>query len=441
MNAKRHVVNSSPPQILSLMFLSFIILGTCLLKLPISTTEGITWLDAFFTATSAMTVTGLIVVDTGQAFSLTGEIIILSLIQIGGLGIMTFAVLIFILLGKKIGIKERLLVQQALNQTNIGGVVYLIKRLFYFSIVIESIAALLLFLYWLPGMGWRQGLYSAIFHSVSAFNNAGFSIYSDSLMGFVGDPIVNMIISFLFILGGIGFTVIFDLIKSKNFRDLSLHTKLMVIGTIVTNFIAMFLVFILEYSNPETLGKLSFFDKVWAAYFQGVVPRTAGFNSIDIGSMDEATLFLMMLLMFVGAGSASTGGGIKLTTFLAMVLSVLTFLKGKEDVMIFRKTITDRIVVRSLAIAIIGISVIFLGVFILDITENAPFIMILFETISAFGTVGLSMGLTGDLTWIGKLVIICVMFVGKIGPLTLAFAFAYPEKSKLRYPKEDILTG
>ncbi|WP_221567794.1 TrkH family potassium uptake protein [Alkalihalobacillus sp. TS-13] len=441
MQPRRYVINFSPPQFLSLIFLFFIILGTCLLRLPNATTGGITWMDAFFTATSAMTVTGLIVVDTGQAFTFFGEIIILFLIQIGGLGIMTFAVLIFLLLGKKIGVKERLLVKQALNQTNIGGVIYLVKRLFFFSIIIETIAALFLFLYWAPHMGWKHGLYSAIFHSISAFNNAGFSIYSDSLIRFVGDPIVNLIISILFIVGGIGFTVLFDIFKTSHYRKLSLHSKLMLVGTLITNILAIFIIFILEYNNPGTLGNLSFSNKVWASYFQGVVPRTAGFNTIEIGNMDEATLFLIMILMFIGAGSASTGGGIKLTTFLAMVLSVITFLKRKEDIMVFRRSITDRIIVRSLAISIIGIFVIFLGVFILDITENAPFIAILFETISAFGTVGLSMGLTGDLTEVGKLVILCIMFVGKIGPLTLAFSLAYPDQNGIRYPKEEILTG
>lgn len=438
---KRHIVNLSPPRLLLLIFLGFVILGTILLKLPVATTNGITWLDALFTSTSAMTVTGLIVVDTGQAFTLFGEIVILCLIQVGGLGIMTFAVLIFIMLGKKIGLKERLLVQQALNQTNFGGVVYLVKRLFYFSIITETIAALFLFLRWLPDMGWKQGLYAAIFHSISAFNNAGFSIWPDSLSRYVGDPIVNIVITFLFIFGGLGFTVIFDLWNKKEFSKLSTNSKLMLIGTLIFNVVAVLFVFIMEYSNPETLGKLSISDKLWAAYFQGVVPRTAGFNTVDIGSLDDATLFFMMLLMFVGAGSASTGGGIKLTTFLAMLLSVFTFLKGKSEVVVFRRTITDRIVVRSLAIAIIGLTVVIFASLILNITEDASFIMVLFETVSAFGTVGLSMGLTGDLTEIGKIVITFVMFVGKLGPLTLAFSFAQPDKSPIRYPKEDILIG
>ncbi|MGM0855062.1 MAG: TrkH family potassium uptake protein [Bacillota bacterium] len=439
---KHKVIRLSPPQLLVVTFLFFIIVGMGLLKLPFATTESITWLDALFTTTSAMTVTGLAVVDTGDAFTLFGEVVIMSLIQIGGLGIMSFAVLIFMMLGKKIGFKERLLLQQALNQTSVGGVIKLVKYLFIFSFLVEGFAVLLLASEWVPEFGWRRGLYVSIFHSISAFNNAGFSLWSDSLMGYVGSPIVNITISFLFIVGGIGFTVLVDLWKSKTIRKLSLHTKIMVVGTFVINVFAFMMIFILEYNNPNTLAQLPLLDKLFASYFQAVTPRTAGFNSLDYGSMERSTLLLTILLMFIGAGSASTGGGIKLTTFVVISLSVFAFLKEKREIRIFRRTIDQNYIFKALAVSMISVLLVFTALFFLDMTErNASFLAILFEVVSAFGTVGLSMGITGSLTAIGKWIIIIVMFVGKLGPLTLAFSLSRPDKEKIRYPKEDILTG
>jgi trk system potassium uptake protein len=439
---KQKVIHLSPPQLLVVTFLFFIILGMGLLKLPFATTEHISWLDALFTTTSAMTVTGLAVVDTGSVYTLFGEIVVMSLIQIGGLGIMSFAVLIFMMLGKKIGFKERLLLQQALNQTSVGGVIKLVKYLFIFSFIVEGIAVILLAAEWVPEYGWRRGLYVSLFHSISAFNNAGFSLWSDSLMGYVGSPVVNLTISFLFILGGIGFTVLVDLWKSKTIRKLSLHTKIMVLGTFIINVFAFLMIFILEYNNPNTLAQLPFLDKLFASYFQAVTPRTAGFNSLDYGSMERSTLLLTILLMFIGAGSASTGGGIKLTTFVVISLSVFAFLKEKKDIRIFRRTIDQTYIFKALAVSMISVLLVFTALFFLEMTEkDVSFLSLVFEVVSAFGTVGLSMGITGSLSVIGKWIIIVVMFVGKLGPLTLAFSLSRPDKEKIRYPKEDILTG
>ncbi|MES1043143.1 Ktr system potassium transporter B [Bacillus obstructivus] len=435
-------IRLNPYQLLVLVFLFFIILGTSLLKLPFSTTSSVSWVDALFTTTSAMTVTGLAVVDTGTAYTIFGQIVIVLLIQVGGLGIMSFAVLILIMLGKKIGFKERLIVQQALNATSIGGVIKLVKNLFIYSFTIEIFAMLLLSIKWVPEYGWAKGMYYSFFHSISAFNNAGFSIWSDNLMKYVGDPLVNLVISFLFILGGIGFTVLIDIWHKRNFKNLSLHSKLMIIGTLVINLFAMIIVFFLEYGNPNTLGSLtSLGDKLWSAYFQAVTTRTAGFNTLDIGSLHEGTITLMLLLMFVGAGSASTGGGIKLTTFIVIALSVLTFLRGKSHITIANRSIKDNIIYRSLAVLTISIVFIFISVFILNITESEPFLKLLFEVISAFGTVGLSMGITADLSILGKLIIVLTMLFGKLGPLTLALSIAKQEKEKIKYPSEDILTG
>ncbi|RCW73266.1 TrkH family potassium uptake protein [Saliterribacillus persicus] len=439
---KKQYVNLNPSQLLILIFTLCIISGTILLRLPIATTNSITWVDSFFTATSAMTVTGLIVVDTPVAFTVFGEVVIAILIQLGGLGIMSFAVMIYIMLGRRIGIKERLVIKQALNQTSIGGIIKLVRNLFFFSLTVELIAMLFLSIKWIPDLGWIKGLYYSFFHAISAFNNAGFSLWSDSLMGYVGDPITNIIISGLFIIGGIGFTVLSDLWHKKKFRKLSLHSKLMIVATFAINITAMFIIFVLEYNNYNTLGSLSTLsDKLWASYFQAVTPRTAGFNTLDIGSLEEPTLFFMLILMFIGAGSGSTGGGIKLTTFIIIVLAVLTFLKGKREITIAERTISQTYILRSLAIASMGMFFIFTAIFILSITEKAPFLNVLFEVISAFGTVGLSMGLTAELSIIGKIIITLIMFIGKLGPLTLAFSLASSKDKKIKYPQEEILTG
>lgn len=435
------VIHLNPPQILALSYLLLILIGTCLLKFPFATNENLSWLDSLFTATSAITVTGLIVVDTGSHFTLFGQMVIMTLIQLGGLGLMTFAVLAVIVLGKKIGLHQRLIVREAFNQTSLGGIIRLVKTIVFFTFIIQLIAIIFLSIRWIPDFGLWKGIYYSIFHTVSAFNNAGFSLWSNSLSAYVGDPFVNIMITFLFITGGVGFTVLADLKHTKTFHRLSLHSKLMIVGTLIINVIAFFIIFVLEYSNPATLGNLPLGEKLLGAYFQAVTPRTAGFNTIEIGNMTTGSLLLMLLLMFIGAGSASTGSGIKVTTFIVMVLATLTFLKGREETVVFERTIKQHTILRALAIIVISNLFIFITLFILSITENAPFLTILFEVFSAFGTVGLSMGLTSELSTIGREVIILLMFIGRIGPLTLAFSLARPKKSNIRYPGDDVFTG
>ncbi len=438
---KGRVIHLSPPQVLALGFIAFIFIGAVLLKLPVATISSISWLDAIFTATSAITVTGLVVVDTGTVYSVFGQIVIMCLIQLGGLGLMTFAVLIVMMLGKKIGLQQRILIQESFNQTSLGGLVRLIKILLVFTLLLESIAFVLLSIRWVPEFGWGEGLYQSLFHTISAYNNAGFSLWSNGLTSYVGDPIVNIVITSLFITGGIGFTVLADLWSKKNFKRLTLHSKIMIVGTFSINILAFLLIFVLEYANPATLGSLPLSDKLWGAYFQAVTPRTAGFNSIDIGAMTTPALLLMILLMFIGGGSASTASGIKVTTFIVMVLATITFLRGRSETMVFNRTIKLQTIIKSLAIIVISLTVTFFVLFILTITEKAPFLEILFEVVSAFGTVGLSMGLTPELTAVGKQVIIIMMFIGRIGPLTLAFTLARPKKSPIKYPEEEIFTG
>lgn len=431
-----------PPQILALIFLFLIVVGACLLKLPIAHEKTLSWSDAFFIATSASTVTGLVTVDPGSTFTLFGEIVILFCIQVGGLGVMSFASLVVIMMGKKITIKQRRLMQEALNQPSIGGVIRLVRNLFIFSISIQIIAIFFLSLRWVPDLGFSKGVYYSIFHVISAYNNAGFALWPDGLMQYVGDPMVNIVISLLFITGGIGFTVLVDLWASREWKELSLHSKVMIISTFAINIIAVLLVYLFEFNNPKTLGMLSESDKLWAAYFQGVSPRTAGFNSIDLTAINPDTSLLMILLMFVGAGSTSTGGGIKLTTFVVILFTVAAFLKGKEDTVILRRTIRNAVVYRALAITTISILFIFVALFLLTYVQKGhSFMLIIFEVISAFGTVGLTMGLTFDLTFIGKIVIMAVMVFGKLGPLTLAFSLARATKENIRYPDGEVFTG
>lgn len=434
-------IHMSPPQVLSITFLVAIFIGAILLYLPVSTTAPISFLDALFTATSATTVTGLAVLSTGDDFTLFGQTVIMALMQIGGLGLMTFAVLIVMLLGKKIGLKGRILIQQSFNQYSLGGMIRLVRIILVFTFAIEAMAAAFLAVRWVPEYGWGFGLFTSAFHAVSAFNNAGFSLWNDSLSAYVGDPVINIIITLLFITGGIGFTVLYDMWNAKEFRQLSLHSKIMLTGTLVVNLFAMLFLFVSEYGNMETLGSLPLGDKLWASYFQAVTPRTAGFNSVDIGSMETGSIVLISLLMFIGAGSASTGSGIKLTTFLVIILVTASYLNGKKEAVIFNRAIPSHLLERSLAIVFISMTAVFAGILILSYTENAPFEWIVFEAFSAFGTVGLSMGLTGELSVLGKIVIMILMFVGRVGPVTLAFALARQHRESIRHPKGDIFTG
>ncbi|MBO9128467.1 TrkH family potassium uptake protein [Bacillus sp. 165] len=434
-------IRMSPPQLLVLLFLSLTVIGTILLKLPIATTTPISWINACFTTVSAFTVTGLGVVDTGTTFTLFGQLVILTLIQVGGLGIMSFAVLIFIVLGKKISWKNRILLQQALNQTNVGGIIRLAKALLIYSIGVELLAMVFLSLEWVPEYGWKKGLYASFFHSISAFNNAGFSIWPDSLIRHAASPLVNLVITSVIILGGIGFTVVVDIWTKRRFSRLSLHSKLMIIFTFIFNLVGMLAIYGLERNNINTLGKLNEGEKILAAYFQSVTTRTAGFDTVDIANLTEPTLLVIILFMFIGAGSASTGGGIKLTTFLVIVLGVIKFLKEQDTIVIFRKAIEDKAIVKAIAITLISIMFSFVAILTLSITEKAPLMQIVFEVFSAFGTVGLTIGLTTALTFTGKCIIIFMMFFGKLGPLTLAFTLARKNVVKIKYPSEDILTG
>lgn len=442
---KGNLIKLHPSQILVMGFGSLILVGTLLLMLPFSTVEegrGLHFIDALFEATSAVCVTGLAVVDTGTTFTLFGQIVLLILIQFGGWGFMTIGIFMFIILGKKIGLKERLLLQDSLNVLTLSGVVKLVLRIIRITLIVEALGALVLAIRWSYEMPWGKAIYYGIFHSISAFNNAGFGLETDSLSKWVGDPTVNIVITLLFITGGIGFTVIMDIWQKKSFRKLSLHSKVALVMTLILIIIGTIIIFVSEFHNPKTIGKLGIGDKLWASYFQGVVPRTAGFNTIDIGKMTLSSQVFTMVLMFIGASSGSTGGGIKVTTFAIILLAFWTVLTNRDNVNIFKRRISWKLVNKSLSIAVIAIIFIFTIFFLLTYTEKADMNKILFESISAFGTVGLSEGLTGNLTPIGRVLITIMMFIGRLGPLTMAFALMSNKKeAKIKYAEEKIMIG
>jgi trk system potassium uptake protein len=442
---KGNLIKLHPAQILVLGFGSLILLGTFLFMLPIATYEegrGLSFIDALFEATSAVCVTGLAVVDTGTTFTLFGEIVLLSLIQIGGWGFMTTGVFMFIILGKKIGLKERLLLQDSLNVFTLAGVVSLVKRIIFITFIMELLGATVLAIRWSAEMPVGKAIYYGIFHSVSAFNNAGFGLEPDNLSKWVGDPTVNITITSLFIIGGIGFTVILDIWRKRSFRKLSLHSKVALLMTLFLCVIGTVIIFISEFNNPATIGNFNLSDKLWASYFQGVVTRTAGFNTIDIGAMNLSSLVFMMALMFIGASSGSTGGGIKVTTFAIIILAFWAVVTNRDNVNLFRRRISWELVNKSLSIVVAAMSFIFLVFFLLTFTEKADMSRLLFETISAFGTVGLSANFTPDLSPFGRILITIMMFIGRLGPLTMAFALLNPRKDgKVKYAEEKILIG
>lgn len=438
---------NNPPLFIILGFAIIILIGTILLALPAAAASGesLGLLDSLFTATSAVCVTGLVVFDPGSNYSVFGEIVIMLLIQLGGLGFMTFGVTTAVLLGKRIGLKERLLLQESTHADSLAGVVRLTLGILLITLLFESLATLLLTMRWYGEMGFAKALYYALFHSVSAFNNAGFALWPDSLTRYVGDPLVNLVITGLLIIGGIGFTVIMDIYKKKNWQKLSLNSKLSLITSAILCLAGFIFIFILEYANTKTFGNLSLGEKLWASYFQGVVPRTAGFNTIDIGKMLASSQLFMILLMFVGASSGSTGGGIKTNTFAVLILSFFSIIKGRTEITVLKRTIGTEMILRSLAVIIASLGVVLTSTLLLTITEHSlqrNFLEILFETTSAFATVGLSMGLTADLSPLGKLIIILTMFIGRLGPLTMVYALAQRGvKPKLRYSEEKILIG
>ncbi len=433
----------NPAQILALSFLVAITIGTILLSLPLATAQGqrLPLIDALFTATSATCVTGLKVVDTGSYFSLFGQLVILVLIQFGGLGIMTMATLFGLMIGRRLGLRERMVVQEALKHSTLGGIRVLLRYVIILTLSIEGLGALFLYLRW-RGAGIAHPGYCAIFHAISGFCNAGFSLFKDSLVGYRSDPAINITMLLLIILGGLGFIVLTDLRRYRPGREetLSLHTKVVLTTTFFLIVLSIPLIFLLERNN--TLSTLPQGGKILGAAFQSITPRTAGFNTLEIGSMREGSLFLLMLLMFIGASPGSTGGGIKTSTFGVFLVTILAFFRGKKEITFFKRTISHKVTREILTVITLALGLVILATFLLLITEGKEFIKVLFEVFSAFGTVGLSTGITDMLSKLGRIIITVTMFAGRIGPLTIAVAMGQREYAPLyKYPEERVMIG
>lgn len=449
---KNLISQRSPAEILIFGFGFVILLGAILLSLPIATKTGecASIINAIFTSTSAVCVTGLVVVDTGTYWSTFGQFVIIFLIQIGGLGFMSLTTMFFILAGKKITIKDRLLIQSSINTDSISGVVKFTKYIFFSALIIEAIGALLLALVFIPEFGVLKGSAYSVFHAISSFCNAGFDLMGNftSYTKYVDNFLINFVICALIVSGGLGFAVISDLWSVRKFSKLSMHSRFALIITVVLLVFGFVFFFIFEHDNPETMGHLSIQGKIMASMFQSVTPRTAGANTIDIAGLTTPSLFLTMLFMFIGGSPGSTAGGIKTTTLGIILVTVASVLHGKKDVVIFKRSILGPAIRRAISVIVIASFFVIFMIFVLLCTEvDVPFETILFEVFSAFGTVGLTAGLTPHLSIGGKIAIIITMFVGRLGPLTVAYAISRSEKrlreniGNFKLPEGNIMIG
>lgn len=436
-----------PARIVPVAFLAAIVVGTLLLMLPLST-PGPTRppvLTAAFTAVSAVCVTGLTTVDTATYWSPFGQAVIMGLIQVGGFGIMTLATLLGMLVGGKVGVRSSLVAQAETHTLNIGDVRHVLRRIAVTMLLFEAAFALVLTLRFRRAYdeSWGQALWHGSFHSVSAFNNAGFALYSDNLMSFVADAWIIVPICVAVIAGGIGFPVLFELRRRwRSPRTWTVHTRLTVYGSVLLLVLGTAAFLALEWSNGQTLGPLSFGGKLVGGVAGGVVPRTAGFNSVDYGSITPETLAVNYVLMFIGGGSAGTAGGIKVTTFFLLAYVIWSEIRGERDTNIAHRSISSSTLRQALTVALLAIAAIGIGTMVILLSTSYTLDVVLFEAISAFATVGLSTGITPDLPPLAEITLMTLMYVGRVGTITVATALAY--KSRHRHyhlPEERPIVG
>ena len=438
---------SHPGRIIAVAFAVAIGTGTALLSLPIAAADGsrASFQDALFTATSAICVTGLVTVDTGTYWSGFGHAMILLLIQAGGLGIMTLASLFAVLVSRRLGLRSRLLAQAETKALRASDVRRVIRNLVIFSLTCEFVVAIVLTLRFFASYdaSFPDAMYRGGFHAVSAFNNAGFALRSDSLTPYVGDPVISLTICLAVVVGGFGFPVVVELARSwRRPRSWSVLTRITVTVTATLLVLGPLVIFITELRNPETLGRLDGGEKVLAAVVTGVMPRSGGFNSVDLSSLEPESLFFIDALMFIGGGSAGTAGGIKVTTFGLLAYMLWAEMRGYRDVEVGRRRVPATNQRQALAVALLGIGLVTVSTFTLLVLTDEPFDAVLFEAVSAFATVGLSTGITPDLSFSAHMLVSALMFVGRIGPLTFASALALRERSQLRQlPDERTIVG
>lgn len=434
-----------PELIISLSFLILILIGAILLTLPIASKSGksIGFINALFTSASASCVTGLVVVNTTSYWSVFGKFVIILLIQMGGLGTMLIISLVSLILGRKIGLTERLLIKEGAGLDSYSGIVKLSKNIIIFSLVVEFIGASVLYIRLNQIYGSFSGLIYSIFHSISAFCNAGFDIFGNSLVDFKGDLVINLSIAFLIIIGGLGYSVFYDVYKSRRFRKLALHSK---VALTITAFLILFgtISFYLLENKEISMHGFTQKEKILSSFFMSVTSRTAGFNSLNIGLMKGSSVVLTILLMFIGASPASTGGGIKTTTFGVLVMSTFSVLRGDEEVSIFKKRIPMEVILRSITIFFFASGIVLFVSMVITLIEGEKFFFldILYETVSAFGTVGITRGITPFLSNISKIILTFLMFIGRVGPTTVALGLLKRKNKKsTKYAKGKIIVG
>jgi trk system potassium uptake protein len=428
-------------------FAGMIVIGALLLMLPVASRNGqlTSPIDAFFTATSATCVTGLVVLDTADYWSLFGQIVIIVLIQLGGFGFMTSATFFLLAFGRRIGLREKVLISESIGITRLGGLVKLIWLMAGFTLLTEAAGAVCFYFLYSKVNPADVSIWYSIFHSISAFNNAGFDLSGNfqSLFVYRTDPPMLLLTASLIILGGIGFLVIADIFRARGKSSrLSVDSKLVLSASGSLLLLGTAIILLTEFRNPATLGNLSFPYQVLNAFFQSVTARTAGFNSIDIASLANYTIFFLVILMFIGGASGSTAGGIKVNTFGMLSATVFSTIKGKEHAGIFGREFSQSQINRALTVVLLALGFICLSLLLLTLFENSKFLDLLFETVSAFGTVGLTRGITPDLTIVGRLIIIITMFVGRLGTFTVALALVQRQQlSKFRYKQETVRIG
>ena len=444
----------STTQIILLSFLGVILIGSVLLSLPVSSAGGraVPYIDALFTATTATCVTGLVTVSTAATWSVFGQAVILLLIQIGGLGIITFMTAVMLLFNRKIGISDRLLIQDAFNLSTLSGIVAFVKKVLIGTLTVESIGACFYMTVFVPQFGAR-GIWVSVFNSVSAFCNAGMDIIGEnSLCDYSGNVLITLTTAALIILGGLGYIVWWDVsrvIKTRKqnggrfFKSLTLHSKIVLISTAFLLIVGTALTLCFEYNNPLTLAGLPLTDKIQAAFFQSVTTRTAGFASLPQENLTNPTAILSLLLMFIGGSPVGTAGGIKTVTAAVLLSITVSMISGKNSVSLFGRTISKQAVYKAVAVTVMSFSVMFVSTLLLSAVTNAPALDILFETVSATATVGLSRSLTGALNLLGKLIIIFTMYFGRVGPISIAIAFGgkNPSRNIIKNPTEEISIG
>lgn len=451
-------IKLDPTQVLVLGFLGLILVGSLLLSLPVASSDGngAPYLDSLFTSTSAVCVTGLVVRDTATEWSSFGHVVIITLIQIGGLGFMTMATVILMVMGRKIRLRDRLIIQEALNEFSLKGLVALIKKIIILTFTIEILGAAILSTRFIPEFGFWQGLAYSFFHSISAFCNAGFdlmgSVYGpfSSFTAFTSDVVVNITLIALIVIGGLGFTVLLDIGREKRFAKLSLHSKVVLFMTGVLLILGFVFFLLIEYNNPATLGELDFGSKLLASFFQSVTTRTAGFNTISQGDLSAPGKLMTIILMFIGASPAGTGGGIKTTTFAVIILMIVTVTRGNKDITLYDRKVSRATAYKALAIFMIAFAIVIFFAMVLSIAEQgntsglASFDNILYEATSAFATVGLSAGITPSISPISRIFMIITMFIGRVGPMTMALAFTNRARNsniKYSFPEGKIMVG